>query len=93
MKQEQILFYSYTASIAVSILGAILKIMHGQGGETLIIISLLLLLVFIISASREVSASVKIPSSEKSMWIIGFVCLSLIAGLVYLKQGRRRVVG
>ncbi len=93
MKQEQILFYSYTASFAASILGALLKIMHSQGGETLIIISLLLLLVFIITASREVIASVKIPSSEKSMWVIGFVCMSLIAGLVYLKQGRRRVIG
>lgn len=93
MKQEQILIYSYTAAFAASILGAILKIMHIQGGETLIIISLLLLLVFIITASREVSASVKIPSSEKSMWIIGFVFMSLIAGIIYLKQGRRRVIG
>jgi TM2 domain-containing membrane protein YozV len=93
MKQEQILIYSYTASFAASILGALLKIMHGQGGETLLIISFLLLLVFIITASREVNASVKIPSSEKSMWIIGFVFMSLIAGIVYLKQGRRRVIG
>lgn len=93
MKQEQILTYSYTAAFAASILGTVLKIMHGQGGEALIILSLLLLLVFIIAAIREVNASVKIPSSEKSMWIIGFVFLTLIAGIIYLKQGRRRVIG
>jgi TM2 domain-containing membrane protein YozV len=93
MKKAQILIYSYTASFAASILGAVLKIMHQQGGESLLIISLVLLLVFIITASREVIASIKIPSSEKSMWIIGFVFLSLIAGIVYIKQGRRRVIG
>jgi uncharacterized membrane protein HdeD (DUF308 family) len=93
MKQEQILVYSYIAAFATSIIGAFVKIMHGQGAETLLIISLVFLLVFMVSAIREVSSSQKIPSSEKTMWIMGFIFMSLVAGLIYFKQGRRRVIG
>ncbi len=93
MKQKQGLVYSYMASFATCIIGAFIKIMHGQGAENMLIISLFLSLIFIVNAIREVSSSQKIPSSEKSIWIIGFVFMSLIVGMIYLKQGRRRVIG
>lgn len=49
-------------------------------------------LIFIIAAIYEVTQSTKIDRSEKIMWIIGFLFLTTIAGLIYVLSARKRVV-
>ena len=58
--------------------------MHKPDSDTLLLISLGAAAVFIITAILEVSQSEKIDRSEKIMWIIGFLFLTGIAGLVYM---------
>lgn len=93
MKQNILLYYSFAISIIGIIIGAWVRIMHFQGSEILLGICLLSQLVFTVAAIIEVNKSYTIDRSEKSMWITGLIFIPLIAGFVYLKQGRRRVIG
>lgn len=83
---------SFFLSMTSSTLGATLKIMHRPGGETLLAISLLATLVFIISAIIEVRKSSRIDHGEKTMWTIAFLFLNGFAGIIYMIIGRRRVI-
>jgi uncharacterized membrane protein HdeD (DUF308 family) len=65
--------------------------MHKPVGEYLLFASLTLGAVFIITAILEVSRSSKISRNEKTMWIMGFLFFTVIAGLLYLLMGRKRV--
>lgn len=66
--------------------------MHKPGADTLIIVSLIAGVVFMIAAITEVSRSQKIDRSEKIMWFFGFIFLTTIAGLIYVLSARKRVV-
>jgi hypothetical protein len=50
------------------------------------------IIIFIVLGFREVISSSRISNNEKWMWCIGFVFMNLVAGLVYVINGRKRVV-
>jgi hypothetical protein len=89
---DKIVNISFILSFVLTIVGALFKIMHWPGATILLIIGLSSLAVFIITALYEVYNSKTINSSEKLMWTVGFLCLSSIAGLVYVLVGRKRVI-
>ncbi|MBP6557716.1 MAG: hypothetical protein KAX93_00420 [Flavobacterium sp.] len=89
---DKIVTTSFILSFIVTIIGALFKIMHWPGASMLLIIGLLSLAVFVITALYEVHNSKTINSSEKLMWTIGFLFLGSIAGLVYVLIGRKRVI-
>ncbi|MEQ1624300.1 MAG: PLDc N-terminal domain-containing protein [Sediminibacterium sp.] len=93
MKQNMLLYYSYAIAIIGILVGAWVKIMHFQGADILLGICILSQIVFAIAAIIEVNKSNSIDKSEKSMWITSLIFMPVIAGLIYLKQGRRRVIG
>lgn len=82
----------FILAFLVVIVGAFMKINHMDGAEILMIISFVVSLGYIVIGIYEVNSSNKIKQSEKVMWIFGFVFISLVAGLVYLLNGRKRVV-
>jgi uncharacterized membrane protein (Fun14 family) len=93
MKRNMLLYYIYAIAIIGIIVGAWVKIMHFQGADILLGISILSQILFAVIAIIEVNKSNSIDRSEKSMWITSFIFMTVIAGLIYLKQGRRRVIG
>ena len=92
MQKEKILRSSLFISIGIAILATWFKLMHEPGSDSFLLISMVAASVFIITAILEVSQSEKIDRSEKIMWIVGFLFLTGIAGLVYIFSGRKRVV-
>ena len=79
----------------MSLVGALMKILHLPGAEQLLMVGVVSNGVFVVSALTEVWRSVRIDKNEKIMWTIAFVFmgfLGVIAGIVYLLLGRKRIV-
>ncbi len=58
----------------------------------ILIFSVIMYLVFIFLGLMEIYGSKAINKNEKFMWTIGFVFMTLIAGIAYLIVGRKRVL-
>lgn len=89
---HRIVHTSFFLSMAITLIGATLKIMHLPGAETLLAIALVASLVFIVSAIIEVRTSNRIDHREKTMWTIAFLFLNSFAGILYMVSARRRVI-
>lgn len=83
---------SFFVSICFVMLGALMKITHLPGAETLLIIGFLGNVVFIVSALNEVWTSNRIEKGEKIMWTIAFFFIGTLGPLIYFILGRKRVV-
>ena len=91
MKLGTIVKWSFIISFTITLIGAYLKITHAVGAETLLMIGVVSVLIFIASAIYEIRTSTRISHSEKTMWTIAFIFMSGIAGIVYFLMGRRRI--
>jgi len=74
----------------LTIFGAIFKILHYPFGQTLMIVGTICSLGFIIPALIDVFNNEKNKFIEKFAWLICFIFLSWIAGLIYYKTYSRR---
>ncbi len=83
--------WSFIIGFIAALLGAYLKITHLEGAETLLIVSVIATLIFIVTAIYEVRTSIRIGNTEKTMWTLAFIFFSGIAGLIYLINGRKRI--
>ena len=92
MNTGKIVNYSFIISVVVVILGALAKIMHCPYSQLLLIIALLAMVVLAISCLYEITKSEKIEGTEKFMWVVGFIVLTMVAGLVYILSARKRIV-
>jgi predicted membrane channel-forming protein YqfA (hemolysin III family) len=95
MNLGKIVSWSFFISLALSLVGALMKILHLPGAEQLLMVGVVSNGVFVVSALTEVWRSVRIDKNEKIMWTIAFVFmgfLGAIAGIVYLLLGRKRIV-
>jgi len=95
MNLGKIVSWSFFISLALSLVGALMKILHLPGAEQLLMVGVVSNGVFVVSALTEVWRSVRIDKNEKIMWTIAFVFmgfLGVIAGIVYLLLGRKRIV-
>ncbi len=95
MNLGKIVSWSFFISLALSLVGALMKILHLPGAEQLLMVGVVSNGVFVVSALTEVWRSVRIDKNEKIMWTIAFVVmgfLGAVAGIVYLLLGRKRVV-
>ena len=84
--------WSFFVSICLLLLGALMKITHLPGAETLLIIGILGNLVFIVSALNEVWNSIRIEKGEKIMWTIAFFFIGTLGTIIYILLGRKRVI-
>jgi len=94
MNLGKIVSWSFFISLALSLVGALMKILHLPGAEQLLMVGVVSNGVFVVSALTEVWRSVRIDKNEKIMWTIAFIFmgfLGAIAGIVYLLLGRKRV--
>jgi hypothetical protein len=91
MKLGTIVKTSFIVSFVITLIGAYLKIVHSGGAETALGIGVISTLIFIVAAIYEVRTSKRIENSEKTMWTLGFIFFSGLAGLIYFLIGRRRI--
>jgi hypothetical protein len=70
-------------SALITVIGALFKIQHWPAGSLLISVGLLLCLVYIIIALIQLFESKEKSLLEKLLWLIGFIALTWIAGIVY----------
>lgn len=83
----------FWAAFCVTVLGALLKLLHLDFAYPILIVSLFLTLAYMAVGIYEVVSSDKANTSEKFMWAVGFIFFGFITGLVYIFAGRRRIVG
>lgn len=83
----------YLLSALITISGAVLKIMHVEAGEVLLVISLFVIVAFMLAAAPEIFRSKQIQTVEKVMWLVAFIFMLSISGLLYLVLRRKVIVG
>lgn len=89
---KRIIVISLAISFIITIVGALFKIMHWPFASILIGVGLLLSLVYIVLCLIEISNSKKTNTAERFMWLVGFIFMAQITGLVYLSFARDRII-
>ncbi|MBS1579725.1 MAG: PLDc N-terminal domain-containing protein [Bacteroidetes bacterium] len=87
------LFYTiYIIGVISTIVGALFKIMHKPDADFFIEVGLLLTAIYTVIALYEIFNSKNILQNEKLMWLVGFIFVNAITGLMYFLQGRKRIL-
>jgi len=74
---------SLIISLFITIIGAMFKIMHWPFASFLLTIGLIISLIYVVIALIEIHQTENKTLIEKLLWLIGFVCLPWIVGLIY----------
>lgn len=82
----------YIFSVVILFIGALLKILHQPFSIEMMGLAFLSAITYIILSLIEIFKSDRIDTSEKIMWLFGFIFLGTIAGFIYLVSGRKRVL-
>ena len=83
---------AFFGSLLFGFVGVLLKFLHVQGVDIILILSAIFTVVYVVSAIYEIHSSSRIQMNEKLMWTCAFILLSMVAGLVYYFMGRRRIM-
>ncbi|MDP4269497.1 MAG: hypothetical protein Q8909_05165 [Bacteroidota bacterium] len=86
MKNPTLFLAGYVIALLVSISGAVIKILHLVDGSTLTILGLFFTLAFSFIGIFEVINNRRIQRVEKTMWILGFLTLFWLAGILYFNR-------
>ncbi|MGK4567611.1 GldL-related protein [Flavobacterium sp. 3HN19-14] len=87
-----ILKYSFSLSLLIVITGALFKINHMPAANALLTIGLIFTFIYTVAAILEIFNSRRINSTEKLMWLIGFLFFNFITGILYILSARKRIV-
>lgn len=82
---------SFIIAVVCSITAMILKLNYHIDFELILILQVIPCLIFIIPTIIEVNNSNRISRGEKIMWTVGLLFMWLIAGIVYITAGRKRI--
>jgi len=92
MNTKKIIIISFICSFFITIVGALYKIMHWPYANILLSVGLLCSLFYVVLCFMEISNSRRVTGLEKLMWLVGFIFISQITGLVYLVSARKRII-
>lgn len=92
MRKEQLLIILFIIGFFLSVIGAIMKIMHIGESAVILILGLFLTAAFIVIALSEILPSDRINRNEKFMWIMGFFFMNILAAILYFIYGRKRII-
>ncbi|RTY95302.1 PLDc N-terminal domain-containing protein [Flavobacterium sp. GT3R68] len=93
INKKTILIGCYILSLILILTGVIFKINHWDAPYlSLLEVGLLSSLLFMVLAIAEIVTSKRIDTGEKILWVMGFLVMSTVAGLIYLLSGRKTVV-
>ena len=83
MDKNKLYKFSLFLSIPVIIIGALFKIQHWPLSSLIMSIGLLISLIYIVIGLIDVYKNDNKMLPEKLMWLIGFLMLPMITGLIY----------
>lgn len=80
-------------SLAFYLLGLALLVLHVSFAPVVISIALLLSLIWVILALREIMLSARIDSGERILMVLLIIFFNVIGGIAYFFVLRERVIG
>lgn len=83
----------YLLSALITISGAVMKILHFAPGDVLLMLSFFVTIGFMLTAIPEIVRSEHIQRVEQVMWIVSFIFMLSISGMLYLVLRRKVVIG
>lgn len=87
---DRIFKISYLIGLILLILAAIFRYHQYPGSTLLYYISFSVSAVYMVIGINEVLVSKTMPSTEKLMWVVGFIFLNVLTGFLYLMKKTRR---
>lgn len=81
----------FVASNVLVIAGALMKIIHWSGSDSLILIGLACLLAFLILTFKEISYTKEIKENDKLLWYVGLISFTTVVGLLYILTKRNNI--
>ena len=92
MKNSQFLPATYFFNLAMIFVLIAFRLNHLPNIETLFYAAIISQLLYAIPCIIEINRSTKIPGHEKLTWIIGMLCITVVAGGIYIFSARKRIV-
>jgi uncharacterized membrane protein YagU involved in acid resistance len=91
MKNSQFLSATYLFNVAIIFILIAFRLQHLSNIETLFYAAMISQLLYAIPCMVEINRSTKIPGYEKVTWIIGMLCITVVAGGIYIFSARKRI--
>ena len=92
MKKDTVVKVSFVLGLVLTMVGAMLKILHEPNAEPFLIIGIIASIIYVVLAIYEIKSSTRIDRTEKTMCTLAFIFMSGLAGLIYFLIGRKRIV-
>ncbi|SMD00875.1 hypothetical protein [Pedobacter nyackensis] len=92
MNKDTILKTIFGISFICTVIGIAFKIMHMATFLPILALGVGLSAVYTIMVLMEILPSKRLNTSEKLMWLTGFLFFNAITGLLYFTGGRNRVI-
>ncbi len=91
MNKELVFKFCFFGGLILAPIGAFFKIAHFNYYEPFLIFGVMLSIIFIFLSIIEVASSNRIGNNEKVMWLICFIFLNGLTGILYYFMGRKRI--
>lgn len=92
MDKDTVLKSAFVVAYICLIIGLVGKVLHFPYSEIILIIAIVAGITYAAIALMEIWPSKQIETTEKLMWTTGFIFLNGITGLLYLFNGRKRIL-
>lgn len=92
MKNSQFLPATYLLNLSLVCILVAFKLNHIGNTENLFLAGMVTQILYAIPCLFEIGRSVRIPRHEKITWIIGMLCITVVAGAIYIFSARKRIV-
>lgn len=91
MNLNRMLVPVFLVSFSMTMIGAIMKILHYDGSDTLMMVGFIGSALFACMAIYVVVSGKAFCRSEKIMWTMALIFLGSLGGLIYILAGRRQL--
>ena len=87
----QFLRATFLFNMALTLVGAMFKILHYPNAEIFLMFAIIAMMSYALPVFLEIFRSTRIGTAEKLMWITGMLCLTPLAGYLYVFKARKRI--
>lgn len=82
----------FLISVALMFFGALMKILHLQWCDEILLLSIIVYIIFVFYCLSEIWASKKIQMTEKFIWLIFLFLMPIVTGLIYILSQRKKII-
>ena len=92
INKSQFLSATYLFNVVLTVIAVLFKIYHHPNGDLMLTVGVLAMMVYVAAILPEILRSTRIDTAEKLMWITGLLCLTVVAGYLYIFKARQRII-